>query len=176
MNKLVAVLAIIIILLSGMCGILYYQIGDMQSQNSELQNQIGQLENQVSELELKNLELQNQTSELEAQLSNVSSASQLVRIIGIEITGSGMVAWPAYVATLNVTIQNFETSDVEGLRLTTSHISGHEDSVFTVSIEFIHAEEVIYVRTNVGWSIAMKPNFVATLTLDDIILDKRYFS
>jgi type II secretory pathway pseudopilin PulG len=155
MNKLVAVLAIIIILLSGMCGILYYQIGYMQSQNSELQNQIGQLE---------------------AQLSNFSSASQLVRIIGIEITGSGMIAWPAYVATLNVTIQNFETSDVEGLRLTTSHISGHEDSVFAVSIELIHAEEVIYVRTNVGWSIAMKPNFVATLTLDDIILDKRYFS
>ena len=155
MNKLVAVLAIIIILLSGMCGILYYQIGYMQSQNSELQNQIGQLE---------------------AQLSNVSSASQLVRIIGIEITGSGMVAFPAYVATLNVTIQNFETSDVEGLRLTTSHISGHEDSVFAVSIELIHAEEIIYVRTNVGWSIAMKPNFVATLTLNDIVLDKRYFS
>jgi type II secretory pathway pseudopilin PulG len=155
MNKLVAVLAIIIILLSGMCGILYYQNGDMQSQNSELQNQIGQLE---------------------AQLSNVSSASQLVRIIGIEITGSGMIAFPAYVATLNVTIQNFENSNVEGLRLTTSHISGHEDSVFTVSIEVIHAEEIIYVRTNVGWSIAMKPNFVATLTLDDMILDKRYFS
>jgi hypothetical protein len=162
MNKLVAVLGIIIISLSFVCGIFYYQIGDMQSQNSELQNQIGQLENQVSELE--------------AQLSNVSSASQLVRITGIEITGSGMVGWPAYVANLNVTIQNFESSDVEGLCLTTSHISGHEDTVFTVSIELIPAEEVIYVRTNVGWSITMEPNFVATLTLNDIILDKRYFS
>ena len=61
MNKINAILGIVIILLSGVCGISYYQISDIQSQNSELQSEISQLEERNNELELENHELQNQT-------------------------------------------------------------------------------------------------------------------
>ena len=70
MNKLVPVLAVIIILLSGVCGVLFYQISDMQSQNSDLQKQIGQLENQTSKLEDQIDELKNKESDLESQYHN----------------------------------------------------------------------------------------------------------
>ena len=50
MNKLVTVLGIVVILLSIVCGMLCYQIGDVQTQNSTFQNQVSQLENQINEL------------------------------------------------------------------------------------------------------------------------------
>ena len=75
MNKLVAVLAIIIVVLSAVCGALFYQISGLQSE-SDLQNQIGQLENkmddlesQINALEVYNSELKENVSDLESNLT-----------------------------------------------------------------------------------------------------------
>ena len=49
MNKLVAVLIIVIILLGSVCGVLFYQISNMQNQISNLENQTSVLEGQIGE-------------------------------------------------------------------------------------------------------------------------------
>ena len=167
MNKLVAVLGIIIILMSIVCGILYYQIGDIQGQNSELQNQIGQLEKQVSELELENLELQNQTSELEAYINKVSDASQ-VRITRITYTPTRFIK-VIIISNVTVTVENFGTNNVSGLSLwvkdmflgqyfgnvTLGALKGGEAQNVTVSVERHHAEQSNFVTTSL-WSIRFK--------------------
>ena len=171
MNKLVAVLGIVIILLCAGCGILCYQIGDMQSQNSDLQNEIGQLENQVSELELENLELQNQTDELKAYINNVSDASQ-VRITGITFTPTKYVK-VIIESNITVTVKNFGTNDVSGLTLWLKDFrSGNYFG--EIALETLRAGEsqnaTVGVRRGIGDYVFA---YVTTLMLDDVILDLR---
>ena len=66
MNKLVAVLCVVIVLLSAMCGFLFYQISDVQNQNNILQNQMSQLE----KLTIKH---ENQIRDIESQLSSIAT-------------------------------------------------------------------------------------------------------
>ena len=169
MNRLIAVLGIVIILLGAVCGVVYYQISDMQRQNNDLQNHIGQLENQVSELELQNRELQNQTRELENKLDKVSNAS-LVRITELTVrhwTSSGFE-----LHNFSLTVQNFGINDAEGLNLSVVDASFNY-SIDNVQLELLKAGEakVVEIReyhSFPGWD----PHFVATLVLDDIILDE----
>lgn len=77
MNKLVATLGIITILLGSVCGVLFNQISDLENQNNvleeqadEYQNQIGQLENHTNELEIYYL---NMTEQLEMQIAVIEN-------------------------------------------------------------------------------------------------------
>lgn len=91
MEKLFAVLTVIIIALSFSCGLLLYQIGAMQNQNSELKTQTTQLENQIDELEKQTSELEDQIDELEKQIENLQEQiyqkklpeAKQVKIIGL---------------------------------------------------------------------------------------------
>lgn len=181
MNKLVAVLGVIIILLSAMCGILYYQSGDMQSQNSELQNQISQLENQTSELEsqlddleLQNLELQENISKLEELIDFLTDGNPIVRITEFTVTGFNPLINVVIQSDAFVTVQNFGTTRVEGLTVTFEHPSYLVN--YSVGVGPLEAGEAKNVSHYVNWALG-GPNppyfFVATLKLDDIILDER---
>ena len=191
MNKLVAVLAIVIILLSSVCGILCYQIGDLQSQNNELQNQIGQLENQtnelesqLAELELENIELQNQTGELEAKLGALENATVMVKITGFEITGAMKSPdGQGYYSSAEVSLQNFGINDVEGLVLWVNYTAPIEigpDNVDyymkRVQLGFVQAGETRNVTVGVVWWASYGKQFVASLMLDDIVLDEFVYS
>jgi type II secretory pathway pseudopilin PulG len=190
-NKLVAVLAIVIILLSSVCGILYYQIDDLQSQNSERQNQIGQLENQtdelesqLAELELENLELQNQTGELEAALNALENATVMVKITGFEIAGATLSPdGQGYYSSAEVTLQNFGITDVEGLVLWVNYTAPIEigpDNIDyymkRVQLGLVHAGETRNATVDVVWWAAYGKKFVASLMLDDIVLDESVYS
>ena len=184
MKKLVAVLSIVIILLSTVCGVLFYQIGVMQSQNSNLQNQIGQLENQISELETQNLELQNQAGELESQLSALSNATVMVKITGFEITGAMMSPdGTAYYSSAKVTLQNFGINDVEGLILWVNYTAPIEirpDNIDyymkRVQLGLVHAGKTKNATVGVIWEAGYGKKFVASLMLDAIVLDEFVYS
>jgi hypothetical protein len=180
MNKLVAGLCIIAILLSAACGIRYYQIGDVQSQNSNLLNQINQLEtknsaleSQLDELAQQNLVLENQTSELENRLDEIS------KTIKVKITG--ITPKPEIVAPMllrcdvTVTVRNLGTESVENLNLSVKHISA--DQPFrTVPTGAINTGETKNITTYVEWGWLEGDTIVATLTLYDRILDETEFN
>ena len=192
MNKLAAVSSIIIILLSAVCGVLVYQIGDVQTQISDLenqnivlegqvseyQNQTSQLENQITELETQlddleaqNLELQNHTGELESQLSALENAT-LVQITDIKKIDAWNPTGVAIFVELNVTVQNFGVNDVERLLLVVDHVSG-SFSNSTKWIGPINAGEERTFKTMGTCNYAHPLSFVVTLKLDDIILYER---
>jgi hypothetical protein len=168
LNKLVAVLAIIIISLSFVCGILYYQIGETQTQNNDLQKQLSQLENQVSELE--------------SQLSALSNA--MVKITGFEITGAmASPDWKAYASSAKVTLQNFGINDVEGLILWVNYTAPIEirpDNIDyymkRVQLGLVYAGETKNATVGVVWLARYGKQFVASLMLDDIVLDEFVYS
>lgn len=172
MNKLVAVLVIAVILLSFICGILFYQISDLQSQNSDLPDQICQLENQVSELETQlgdleqqNIELQNQTSALEECLNKASNAN-LVTITGMKWYYSLMLYYP-----IDITVQNFGTSDVDGLKLIITTDSG-DDQFREIPVGLLKAGETKVINEQFVHTFYQGSDFVfATLMIDELILD-----
>ena len=202
MNKITAVLGIVIILLSAVCGILYYQIGDMPNQNSDLQNQIGeyqnqigQLENQIDDLEkqidvldsqlnyleykigrleAQNLELQNQKTSLERELEIKSANWVKITEFIVNETNLSTVA-SGYISKFFVTVENFGNNDVEGLKLVLD-IQYHEDCSCVVS-----NASIILGTVNAGESRTVsathaygfsKRTFVVNLMIDDIILDR----
>ena len=168
MNKMVAVSGIIIILLSTVCGVLFYQIGDMQSQNSELQNEMEQLENQVSELELENLELQNQIDELEAYIKKISSAI-LVQITEFTVIDQEYVGFVFYEGNVTVTVQNFGTSDVDGLTLWIKDTTVEGGLNETIQLGTLKVGEPQTIKVKLRWDL--QRDLVATVMLDDMYLD-----
>lgn len=170
MKKIVAFFCIIIIFLSIMCGLLFYEIGDVTSQNSNLQNKVAQLERQVSELELDNIELQNQIDELDAYIQKISSAS-LVQITEFNLTGSPVLA-PAggWTSDAIVTVKNFGTSAIDGLKLVVN--STGDMTPQERQIDLLDAGEDRTVTIDVFWGMFdYEDVFVATLMLDNVILD-----
>ena len=190
--KLVAGLSFVIILLSAICGVLYYQISEVQSQIgdlenqtsvlerqvSEYENQTGQLENQISELETQlddleaqNLELLNQTSALEAKLVKVSNASR----VRIADTSFNLTAWgtlpPVVAGIFSVTVQNFGTNDVDGLNLWVKDSYSGEYFVKR-PIGTLKGGEAQNVSSSILLRNTPASGFVATLMLDDVILDE----
>jgi hypothetical protein len=183
MNKLVAVLGITIILLSSMCAILFYQINDTQTQNSELenqnstleaqvsdyQNQTEQLENRVSELELQNLELKNQTNELEDLLDKVSDARYVI-ITEFNINGIYFIGGVAAVSYVNITVENFGTNDVNDLKVVINATFG---AMYPQSVQLgtIKSGETQKINTSVTWGFQSGTRtFIATLMQDEISL------
>ena len=203
MNKINAVLGIVIILLSTVCGILYYQLGDMPKQNSDLQNQIGEYQNQISQLEkqidtlekqidnldyelnyfeykigrleAQNLELQNQKTLLERELEIKSANWVKITEFIVNETSTNPPAGVGLYSKFVVTVENFGTNTVEGLKV-----------VFDIQYQEIFTGDVHNATINIGTLNAgesrtvsdhhqygyYKRTFVVNLMIDDIILDR----
>ena len=164
MKKLVAVLGIVIVLLSSVCGILCYQLGyqisDMQSQNSALQNQLSQLENQTSELGKQLDDLEDENIQRRA-----SDASQ-VKITGMSMHYTQMPGSP-----IDVTVKNFGASDVDGLNLILTTNAGDNHSI-TVPIGFIYGGEEKTVNKGMYHTFYQESDTIfAALMLGENILD-----
>ena len=160
MEKLLATLCIVIVALSFLCGFLLLQISDLQSQNSELQNQ---------------------TSELEAKLSALANATVLVKITEFTVTEGtegGTMPPPSFLRfDINLTVQNFGANDVEGLSLSVRDAMQEGSTNNRVQVELLISGEAQNVTTQVYLFMLGRTEyiFVATLFLDDIILDERTY-
>jgi uncharacterized protein YlxW (UPF0749 family) len=159
MRKLASVSFVIIVLLSAVFGVLFYQISDLQNRNSNLQNQITQLENEKNELE-------NHTRDLEAYVNNVSNANQ------VKITKMSIAFTQMLLSFVDVTVKNFGTSDVDGLNLTLTNDSG-DNMTITLPIGIIHAGEEKHINEGIEHRFFQWSNtFFATIMFDDITLDE----
>jgi hypothetical protein len=153
MNRLVAVLCIVIVLLCAACGILYDPIGDLQSQNSELQNQLRQLENQTSELET-------QIARYQTRIVNVSVKGDNFPIVGVTV-----------VKRVNVTVQNFGNSPVTDLNQSIRHRSSTRTG--WAQIELIKAGETQHISMDVCHGFTYTPDgYIIILMWDGILLDE----
>ena len=172
MNKLelVAVFVIIIISLSVVCGILFYQNNDFRNQISvlegqldECQNQTSEMKNQIDELEQQNLELQNQNLELESLIDKFTNR---VNITKFSSSGMNPIVGVTFHSLANVTIQNFGINDVEDLTL----IISPEDINGKINIDVIRPGETQIVSTDYYWNLGS--NITVTLKLGETILDE----
>ncbi len=108
----------------------------------------------------------------------------LVRITGFEITGAMMSPdGRGYYSSAEVTLQNFGINDVEGLVLWVNYTAPIEigpDNVDyymkRVQLGFVHAGETRNVTVGVVWWASYGKQFVASLMLDDIVLDEFVYS
>jgi len=91
LNKFVVLLIIATITVSGISGLLYYQINDVQNQLTDLQTSNNDLQNQVDGLLTENSELKNEIAELEVQKNELdeqlSNVIKLVKITEFKVNG-----------------------------------------------------------------------------------------
>ena len=126
MNRLFSVFIIIILLLCGTCGFLFYENGNLhnqvgvleddlseyqnqtvqcENQINDLQSQIDELENQNIELQSQNFELQNQTTQL-AQLTTIKNTSIVVRVTDFTTSGMNPMVGLLVESDANITIHS----------------------------------------------------------------------
>jgi uncharacterized protein YxeA len=154
MNKLVSVLAIAVIILGIISGFLFYQLNAIQSQNNELRSQ--------------NTEL-NRNSELENQISQVSNKVNIT-----EFSISGLRAYEEFViweSDVYVKIQNLGINDLEGLTLEIVGF-GDERLAESLQVDTLHFGEEKEIYTHAYWAYGSEGTSVATLMLDDVVLDE----
>jgi TolA-binding protein len=174
-RKALAIVLIAIVALSVTTWIIYYQISELQSQNSDLQNQVNELQEQNRELQDQISELQDQLIELE----NINAAHD-VKITHFQWIGDyhhlGQVG---LYQIFEVTIKNIGSNNASGLTLSVELLTvGTKTKIdeYHKQIDFICAGEIEEVRGDVGVG-AVGSYFhtavgVATLTLGDVLLDK----
>jgi predicted PurR-regulated permease PerM len=165
MNRLVAALAITIVILGVATGFLFYQ-------NSELQNQLDE-QSHYSELENEILELENRIDELENPVYDIEITSFSVEEKSEYLGGT----WIVFSA--NITIKNNGNTDVTGLivfleRLgDVNHLVGSGYKL----LETLHAgeERVVWAEINSGVGEAWRYQpivHVATLRLGTLVIDE----
>ena len=194
MKRLVAALAIIIVVLGVVSGFLFYQNSELQNLNSELRNQNSEIQNeldeaQVSKSELENqvINLQNQSSELEAQILELENRVNELEnpVYDVDITSFSVEeTWynPVGVTLIfdaYITIKNNGNNDVAGLVIFVKRIGDVNNLLgdgYTLISPLTAGEEReihvdIFTSISVAWS--HKPIFhVATLRLGTIIVDE----
>ena len=126
----------------------------MSNQNSDLQNQIGQLENQIDELE--------------AYIQKISSAS-LVQITEFTVTDQEYAGFVFYDGNVTVTVQNFGTSDVDGLTLWIKDTTVEGGLNETIQLGTLKVGEPQTIKVKLRWDL--QRDLVATVMLDDMYLD-----
>jgi len=172
MNRLVAVLAITIVILGVATGFLFYQ-------NSELQNQLDE-QSHYSELENEILELESQIDELENRIEELENP-----VYDIEITSFSVEErWQnpggmSLIFRTNVTIQNNGNNEVRGLVLFLKRVGdvNHLLGSNYVLLDTLHAGEELeintWIQSNFDLAWAHKPIFhVATLKLGPEVIDE----
>ena len=186
MNKYVAFLAIVVVLLSVVCGSLFVQIVDLQNRNSRLydekivfrdmileyQDQIAQLESRISDLESQISELQNQLGEQEAERMLELSNAYQVKIMGItfEVEHFSVVSIADLVT---VTVKNFGEYDVGNLVISVRlENDPFLPQVREEKIELLKGGEEEHVTFVLDHPFGPLPHWVATLWFEDMFLDE----
>ena len=126
------------------------------------------MKNQIDELELENLELQNQTLELESLIAKFTNR---VNITEFSVWGFTPCVGVTISSHVNVTIQNLGINNVEGLTLRIV-VQGDEHLGKTFQINNLQVGQKHNIKTDVFWSLDWSGASVATLMLDDLILDE----
>jgi cell division protein FtsB len=174
-RKASAIVLIAIVALSVTTWIIYYQISELQSQNSDLQNQVNELQDQNRELQDQISELQDQLIELE----NINAAHD-VKITHFQwIGGYHHLGQVNLFQNFKVTIKNIGSNNASGLTLSVELLStGTKTKIdeYTTQIGFIRAGEIEevggFVSVGVIGRYAHTALGVATLTLGDVLLDQ----
>ena len=187
MKRLVAALAIIIVVLGVVSGFLFYQNSELQNLNSEIQNELDEAQVSKSELENQVINLQNQSSELEAQILELENRVNELEnpVYDVDITSFSVEeTWynPVGVTLIfdaYITIKNNGNNDVAGLVIFVKRIGDVNNLLgdgYTLISPLTAGEEReihvdIFTSISVAWS--HKPIFhVATLRLGTIIVDE----
>lgn len=160
LKSTVAVLVVLLAISLTLTAFEYSNVLSLQSENSNFQNQITQLETQINELE--------------ACLRNVSNARK------VYITQFAIAEWNNASGLLgmvvaNVTVQNFGSYDVENLRLSVRHESLWDSPHTGDPVGLLKSGETQKVSVLAFWQLPSDgeiETFIATLMLDEIILDE----
>ena len=180
MEKLFAVLTVVIIALSFSCGLLFYQIGEMQNQNSELQTQTDQLENQITELENQASVLEDQIDELEQQIEDLQeqifqkklSDARQVKITKVARGEDVHQSWFVEIFNVYVTVENQGTKDVNVDGLVLSIGSGEHNPSSAKPVGFIQTGET--KTFGLGAITIQGPGTgVVTLWFNDVKIDTK---
>ena len=150
MNKLLVAL----VLLSFVSGILLYQLGVLQSLNDEITSENAKLESRNSDLE-----------------NQIAQFTNRVNITYFAISGLKPVEeWVVWESNVTVVIENLGINDVEGLEL---EIVGFGDGIMakTLQLDAVHVGEEREIHTNVQWGYGSYGTSMATLLLNDLVLD-----
>lgn len=196
MNKFIVLLIIATVGMSFVSGLLFYQLNEIQTENSELkgeifkaniqleeeQNSTLQLENQVTALLNQTEQLQQNLTESEHQnnilKSKIAEATNRVKITDFIInetspappTGVGMFS------NFFVTVENFGINDVEDLRVVfdTQYSTVGDDRVYNDSIKIGVLRQGVSrtVNTHIQYPYSRR-SLIATLVWGTIVLDKR---
>ncbi len=154
MNKLMSISVIVVVLLSLVCGILFYQLVVFQNLNNELIDE--------------NTELKDRNSNLEHQIEHVTNR---VNITAFTISGFRPVEeWVVWESDVTVKIENFGINDVEGLTLRIVGF-GDERLARSLQLDALHVGEEREIDTFVQWGYGSYGTSVATLLLNDLVLD-----
>jgi hypothetical protein len=161
------------------------QVSEYQNQTSQLENQIDTLEKQIDDfpfqlnhleykidsLEAQNLELQNQKTVLERELEVKST--NLVRITEFNVTRMNFIGGLAALSYVNITVENFGTNDVDGLVIHVDPVDKERVNA-GVQVGLLKSGEAQTINTEIIWGFQSEiRTFVATLMLDDVILQER---
>ena len=198
MNKFAVLLIIVIITLSSVSGVLFYQLNVVENEKNELKNEIWEvnsqleakqnttiqlesqvieLQNNIEQLEQSLIELENQKNELE---ETKSKATNLVKITEFKVTDYQPLGGFIIYSFFNLTIENFGINDVTNLSVSILG-ADNEPPIIIVNEEFVSEIpiEVIYVDEELKINGRIDYNFqdvifpvTAKLMLGDIILDE----
>ena len=174
--KLVAGLSFVIILLGSVCGVLYYQISDLENQNDvllgqvcEYQSHVDELEVQIDALESQIDVLQNSGLENQTDFSNQSDVSEsenqtLANIVDVVFINSTAV---------RVTVENYGTNDADRL-----YVSVRYNSSFShpsvAHLDLLAAGERQAVNCGTGYGIkGENAELIVTLKLDGTELNDK---
>ena len=152
MKKVIGVLAIAIVVTGVVSGFLVYQLSVMQSQNSELKNQISELENQINKV------------------------TNLVTISEFSISGFKPVeGFVIFESNVYVKICNLGINDIEGVALVIVGF-GDESLAETLQIETLYIGEELEINNHAYWTHGSAGTSIASLKLDDIILNEYFLT
>jgi hypothetical protein len=154
MRKLVVALVTAVVLLGFVSGLLLFQLNAFQSLNNELAGE--------------NAELKIRNGDLEDQIEQFTNR---VNITAFAISGFRPVEeWIVWESDVTVKIENFGINDVEGLKL---EIVGFGDERLAEILQLgaLHVGEEREIHTNAQWGYGSYGTSVATLLLNDSVLD-----
>lgn len=181
--------------MSGVSGLLFHQLNEIQTENSELKNelvevntlleeeqntslnletQITQLQNHLEQLEQSLVEVETQRNELEDQLSN---ATDRVKITDFTMNGTTFpVVGVGWDSDFFITVENFGINDVENLKVVFNlqliNLDSREIYNFSIGIDTLKAGESKIIQFRKNHNYYTNP-IIATLMKDEIILDKQ---
>ncbi|MBN2259713.1 MAG: hypothetical protein JW702_04175 [Clostridiales bacterium] len=158
MNKMIVVLIFCTVIMSGISGLLFYQLNVVQTENNEFK--------------ITNDNLLKRNSELEDFVKNFSYK---ILITDFRISGLKSVDGWIFESNVYVRLQNFGINNVTGLTLTLVGF-GDENLATSMQLDTIYIGEEKEVLTKVQWVYGSQGTSSATLKLNDLVLSQKSLS